>query len=145
MSANRGPGSVFVLSLPWPAALLAGALGLALSIAVPALTVAVNRLLPPYPGGTVESVASSGSAWLLLVGVLTASVIEELLCRAYLIERLMRLTGSPWLGTLLSLAAFVAFHLMAHVLMIVEVFSPGVAGCVSPNYWDMGPLVDTCS
>ena len=109
--------------LSWRAALLAGALGLALSIAVPALTVAVNRLLPPSPGGTVESVASSGSAWLLLVGVLTASVIEELLFRAYLIERLTRLTGKRWLGALLSLAAFVAFHLegwnLGHVVGVV--------------------------
>ena len=109
--------------LSWRAALLAGALGLALSITVPALTVAVNRLLPPSPGGTVESVASSGSAWLLLVGVLTASVIEELLFRAYLIERLTRLTGSQWLAALLSLAAFVAFHLegwnLGHVVGVV--------------------------
>jgi membrane protease YdiL (CAAX protease family) len=109
--------------LSWRAALLAVALGVALSIAVPALTVAVNRVLPPSPGGTVESVASSGSAWLLLVAVLTASVIEELLFRAYLIERLTPLTGSPWLPALLSLAAFVAFHLegwnLGHVVGVV--------------------------
>ena len=109
--------------LSWRAALLAVALGVALSITVPALTVAVNRLLPPSPGGTVDSVASSGSAWSLLVGVLTASVTEELLFRAYLIERLMRLTGSRWLGGLISLAAFVAFHLqgwnLRHVVGVV--------------------------
>jgi membrane protease YdiL (CAAX protease family) len=109
--------------LSWRAALLAVALGVALSITVPTLTVAVIRLLPPSPGGTVESVASSGSAWLLLVGVLTASVTEELLFRAYLIERLTRLTGSRWLGALLSLAAFVAFHLegwnLGHVVGVV--------------------------
>jgi CAAX protease family protein len=109
--------------ISWRAALLAGVLGVLLSVAVPALTVAVNRLMPPSPGGTVESVASSGSAWLLLVGVLTASVIEELLFRAYVIERLARLTGSPWPGALLSLIAFVAFHLqgwnLGHVVGVV--------------------------
>jgi membrane protease YdiL (CAAX protease family) len=109
--------------ISWRAALLAGVLGVLLSVAVPALTVAVNRLMPPSPGGTVESVASSGSAWLLLVGVLTASVTEELLFRAYVIERLARLTGSPWPGALLSLIAFVAFHLqgwnLGHVVGVV--------------------------
>jgi membrane protease YdiL (CAAX protease family) len=109
--------------ISWRAALLAGVLGVLLSVAVPALTVAVNRLMPPSPGGTVESVASTGSAWLLLVGVLTASVTEELLFRAYVIERLAGLTGSPWPGTLLSLIAFVAFHLegwnLGHVVGVV--------------------------
>jgi uncharacterized protein len=105
------------------AALMACALGVALGVAVPALTVAVNRLLSPSDGGTVDSVAASGSAWLLLLVVLTASVTEELLFRAYLIERLTRLTGSPWPGALLSLTAFVAFHLqgwnLGHVVGVV--------------------------
>jgi uncharacterized protein len=109
--------------ISWRAALLAVALGVALGITVPALTMAVNRLLPPSPGGTVQSLAGSGSAWLLLVGVLTASVTEELLFRAYPIERLTRLTGSRWPGALLSLAAFVAFHLqgwnLGHVVGVV--------------------------
>ena len=43
--------------LSWRALLLAGVLGVALGMAVPVLTVAVNRLLPPSEGGTVESAA----------------------------------------------------------------------------------------
>ena len=109
--------------ISWRAALLACVFGVVLVFAVPALTVAVNRLVPPSDGGTVESVASSGPAWLLLIMVLTASVIEELLFRAYLIERLARITGKLWRGALLSLAAFVAFHLeewnLGHVVGVV--------------------------
>jgi membrane protease YdiL (CAAX protease family) len=68
-------------------------------------------------------VAASGPAWLVLAVVLTASVTEELLFRAYPIERLARLTGARWPGALLSLAAFVAFHLhdgtWGHVVGVV--------------------------
>ena len=71
----------------------------------------------------MDSVASSAPAWLLLVIVLTASVTEELLFRAYPIEHLARLTGKRWPGALLSLAAFVAIHLqgwnLGHVIGVV--------------------------
>src|SRR3712207_9085630 len=60
---------------------------------------------------------------LILFTVLTASVIEEVLFRAYPLERLARLTGRPWPGPLISLAAFVAFHLqgwnLGHVVGVV--------------------------
>jgi membrane protease YdiL (CAAX protease family) len=109
--------------ISWRAALLACGCGVVLVFAVAALTVAVNRLVPPTDGGTVDSVAASAPAWLLLVTVLTASVTEELLFRAYPIERLARLTGKRWPGALLSLAAFVAIHLqgwnLGHVLGVV--------------------------
>jgi uncharacterized protein len=112
-----------VRRISWRAALLAAALGVALGLAVPILTVATNRLLPLSKGGTVDTVAASGSAWLVLAVVLTASVTEELLFRAYPIERLAHLTGARWPGALLSLTAFVAFHLqgwhLGHVLGVV--------------------------
>jgi uncharacterized protein len=112
-----------VRRISWRAALLAATLGVALAIAVPILTVATSRLLPLSRGATVDSVAASGPAWLLLAVVLTASVTEEILFRAYPIERLARLTGARWPGALLSLAAFVAFHLqgwhVGHVLGVV--------------------------
>ena len=105
------------------AALLACVFGVMLVFAVPALTVAVKRLVPPSDGGTMENLATSAPAWLLLVTVLTAGVTEELLFRAYPIERLTRLTGKRWPGALLSLAAFVAIHLqgwnLGHVLGVV--------------------------
>ena len=109
--------------ISWPMVLLAGVLGVVLCAAVPALTAAVNRLMPPSAGGTVDSVAGSAPAWLLLIMLLTASVTEELLFRAYPIEHLARLTGSRWPGALLSLATFVAIHLqgwnLGHVIGVV--------------------------
>jgi len=109
--------------ISWPMVLLAGVLGVVLVFAVAALTAAVNRLMPPSDGGTVDSVAASAPAWLLLIVVLTASVTEELLFRAYPIEHLARLTGKGWPGALLSLVAFVALHLqgwnLGHVLGVV--------------------------
>ena len=113
-----------VRRISWRAALLAAVLGVALGIAVPILTVATSRLLPlSKGGGTVDRVAASGPAWLVLAVVLTASVTEEFLFRAYPIERLTRLTGARWPGALLSLATFVAFHLqgwhLGHVLGVV--------------------------
>jgi hypothetical protein len=68
-----------VRRISWRAALLAAVLGVALGIAVPILTVATSRLLPLSRGGTVDRVATSGPAWLVLAVVLTASVTEELL------------------------------------------------------------------
>jgi uncharacterized protein len=109
--------------ISWRAALLACVFGVVLVFAVPALTAAVNRLVPPSDGGAVERVAASVPAWLLLVTVLTASVTQEILFRAYPIEHLARLTGNRWPGALLSLAAFVAIHLqgwnLGHVLGVV--------------------------
>lgn len=71
----------------------------------------------------MDSVATSAPAWLVLAVVLTASVTEEFLFRAYPIERLTRLTGARWPGALLSLAAFVGFRLqgwhLGHVLGVV--------------------------
>jgi len=110
-------------SITCPGVLLACALGVVLVFAVAALTEAVNRVMPPSAGGTVDSVASGAPAWLLLIVLLTASVTEELLFRAYPIEHLARLTGKEWPGALLSLAAFVALHLqgwnLGHVLGVV--------------------------
>lgn len=97
-----------VRHISWRAALLAAVLGVALGIAVHILTVATSRLLSLSKGGTVDTVAASGPVWLVLAAVLTASVVEELLFRAYPIERLARLTGARWPGALLSLAAFAA-------------------------------------
>jgi len=71
----------------------------------------------------VDSVASGAPAWLLLIVVLTASVTEELLFRAYPIEHLAPLTGNRWPGALLSLVAVVVLHLqgwnLGHVLGVV--------------------------
>ena len=84
-----------------------------------------NWFIGPYLEAFAEPVTAillgQGFLWLLVLGVivLTASVTEEVLFRAYPLERVARLTGNMWLAAILSVAAFVAFLLrgwnMAHV------------------------------
>jgi|SRR5215210_80689 len=115
--------SLGVRSISWPLALRAGGLGVVLGLAVPVLTLVMNQLMPPVQGGTVTSVTTGAPAALMLLIVLTAGVTEEVLFRAYPIERLARLTGSVWPGALLSLAAFVGIHMagwnLGHVVGVV--------------------------
>ena len=49
--------------------------------------------------------------WAVLMLALRAGVVEELLFRGFLLERLEWLSGKAWVGALLSLAFFVAVHL----------------------------------
>ena len=57
--------------------------------------------------------------WLAL-GIGTAVIMEEVVYRAYLIERSVQLTGRRWPGAILGLALFVVIHLggwnLAHVV-----------------------------
>lgn len=61
--------------------------------------------------------------WVLIPAWITGSFTEEVLFRSYPIERLAQLTGRPWLGALITLAAFTALHLFGwdwiHVLTAV--------------------------
>ena len=106
----------------WRMSLAGIGLGVVLSVALPLFAALVNSMFPSSPGGTIQSNSASASAWVWLVIVLTAGVVEEVLFRAYAFERLADLTGSQWLAAILSLSAFVAIHVswnMAHVLGVV--------------------------
>lgn len=120
---RRPLSAIGIRRLSRRSALLAALLGIALGAAVPLLTAAADRLLPTSSGGTVETMAGSAPAWVWLVIVVTASVTEEVLFRAYPLERLACLTGRMWPGVLFALAAFVAFHAhgwnVAHVVGVV--------------------------
>lgn len=98
--------------------LLALGIGVVLMLLVPLLTMAAQALLPvPADAGGGIADAARSAWWLLLLGVATAAVCEEVLFRAYPIERL----GVP--GAVLGLAAFVVLHAgawnAAHVLGVV--------------------------
>ncbi len=67
--------------------------------------------------------------------VLTDSVVEEVLFRAYLFERLARLTNSRWLAASLSLGAFVAIHVSWHMAHVVGVVLPGGALFMALYVW----------
>ena len=96
-------------------------LGVALMLLVPALSLLGNLLLT-MNGADITSAASN--PWpLVLFGVLTAAVTEEVLFRSYPIERIAVLTKTPWPGAILGLAAFTVLHAgnwnLAHVLCVV--------------------------
>ncbi len=95
-------------------------LGIVLGVAIPVLGAVARSMFPASQGGTIQSTSTNAPAWLLLFVILTASVTEEILFRAYPLERVAELTGSLWLGVVLSLGAFVAFHVqgwtVAHVV-----------------------------
>ncbi len=95
--------------------------GLALMLLVPLLSFTAAQLLPTG-GGTIGS--ATQRPWsLVLAAVITAAVTEEVLFRAYPVERLWALTKSPWPGAVLGLIAFVLLHAgswnAAHVVGVV--------------------------
>lgn len=51
--------------------------------------------------------------WAVLLIAVTAAVTEEVLFRAYPIERIAEITGSVWAGAVVSFVAFVILHLPA--------------------------------
>lgn len=60
-----------------------------------------------YGSGETKFVAP---AWVTLLIVLRAGIVEEVFYRGYAIERLERLTGNPIVASVLPLVAFAAFH-----------------------------------
>lgn len=104
-------------------AALAAGIGVVLSLLVPLLSLAAARVLPAPDAGGVIGVAGRLPAWLLLLGVATAAVTEEILFRAYPIVRFAARGRRPPLGALLRFVAFVASHAPgwnpAHVVGVV--------------------------
>jgi membrane protease YdiL (CAAX protease family) len=98
-------------------------IGLALSIMVPILTVLVSQVIPASGGGDIQGITSSVPWWILLISILTAGVIEELIYRGYIIERLHTITNSYWVAIFVSVIAFVLPHIAywntAHVVGVV--------------------------
>lgn len=115
--------SVGLQRLAWRWVLVAIGLGMALSLAVPLLTVLVSQVIPASETGTIDSATAQYPAWLLVVGVITAGVTEEVLFRAYPLERLIALTRKPWPSAAISFAGFVVLHAQswnwAHIVGVV--------------------------
>lgn len=100
---------------------LAVLLGVGLMLLVPLLSMLGVWVLPSTGGDVASAVERP---WQIVVlAVVTAAVTEEVLFRAYPIERLSWLTGSPWPGAILGLIGFVLIHAgswnPAHVLAVV--------------------------
>jgi uncharacterized protein len=113
--------SLGVRSLTLRQVLLGIGWGLLLSVALPLFEIFAIQLFPASQGGAIQDAIINKPVWLWFIMILTASVTEEVLFRAYLLERLTSLTGNMWLAAILSLTFFVMFHTRgiwstAHVL-----------------------------
>ena len=104
--------------------LAAVGIGILLSLLVPVLTFLAGMVLPAAGrAGGVDTVATSLPWALILSGVVTAAVTEELLFRAYPIERLLARFRSRWVAVLVPLVPFTVIHAqgwgIAHVIGVV--------------------------
>ncbi len=104
------------------AALLAVGIGVVLSLLVPLLSTLANLVIPAPAEGSVLD-AARNPTWLLLLGVLTAGFTEEVLFRAYPLERLGMPGAFPFVGFVVGLAVFTVIHAAgwnaAHVIGVV--------------------------
>jgi membrane protease YdiL (CAAX protease family) len=103
--------------------LLAMCIGIVLSISVPLLTLLASQLLPSATDGSILDATVQNSWQMLLLGVLTAGITEEIIFRGYLIERLDELTGRPFIAVGVSVLAFTLPHILnwniTHVVGVV--------------------------
>ncbi len=109
--------------LSWKWVLAAIGIGILLSILVPVLTLLISKIIPATDEGTISTVTTNYSWWILLLSVLTAGITEEILFRGYPLERLLESTGNKWISGLISLVFFVAVHAagwnLAHIIGVV--------------------------
>jgi len=110
-------------------------LGVLLSLTVPALSVLSGMMIPSDEAGSIES-AVQISGFIMLAGVITAGITEEILYRGYAMERLLDWTGSKWISSIISLVFFTVLHIsgwnMAH---IVGVVIPLGAAMIALYWW----------
>jgi membrane protease YdiL (CAAX protease family) len=139
----RAPlASLGLRPLTWRTVAAGIGLGIVLWVALPLLAVLANAMFPTSGGETIQSNSAKGPAWLWLLIVPTAGVVEEVLFRAYAFERLASLTGSPWLAAILSLGAFVAIHLSWSIAHVVGVVVPGGALFMALYAWRRNLLLN---
>jgi uncharacterized protein len=77
--------------------------------------------------GAERNVILARPFWYRVLMVLRAAVVEEILFRGYLIEKVRQLTGKPVLAAALSVATFTYAHLSSWgVVHLIPVFAGGV-------------------
>jgi membrane protease YdiL (CAAX protease family) len=108
---RRPLSSIGVRGLTWKDGLFALLLGAVLFVLIPILAITVARVT----GGPVQSSAVLGelakqSLFLRILMAFRAGVTEEILFRAYPIERMEGLTGKVWIGAIVSLVIFTILH-----------------------------------
>lgn len=92
--------------------LLSLSLGVLLFILIPALGILLERVFGIMTSTMVIVAAlAKYPIWLRAILAARAGFVEEILYRAYPIERLNRLTGRLWPGALFSIVLFTAIHI----------------------------------
>jgi membrane protease YdiL (CAAX protease family) len=113
--------------------LLSLLLGILLFILVPTLGILIERLFGIMTS-TMRVVAALAKypIWLRALFAARPGFVEEILYRGYPIERLNRLTGSIWLGALISLIIHTAIHIpplgLGHTIGVVFPISAILTG-----------------
>ncbi len=103
---------------------LASLIGLIGSLLIPLFYYGIVFLFNTSAGNLIDSI-SNQSPILILASIITAAITEEVLFRAYPLERLREITGNNWLGIALSLGAFVLLHSQTwNILHILGVVLP---------------------
>jgi uncharacterized protein len=116
--------SIGVRGLTWKDGLLILLLGVLLFVLAPILSILVARVTGGSSNAvTVLSDLAKQSLFFRILMALRAAVTEELLFRAYPIERMKGLTGNVWIGAIVSLAIFSILHLSGwgwvHVIVVI--------------------------
>lgn len=119
---NRKFSSIGINSISVKQIILAIGIGLFCSLLVPALYYLMSFIFNDPLGSSLENV-SQESPLFVLVGIITASVTEEVLVRAYPLERLYEITKNNGFGIILSLGTFVLLHAQSwnlpHIIGVV--------------------------
>lgn len=95
----------------WNATILPGlAAGVLLCIVAAAVVAIARTVFHIGADNHLVSMLAGMPWWMLVLLSLRAGVTEELLFRAYLLDRLERLSGRRWIGVAGSIALFTAMH-----------------------------------
>ena len=101
---------------------LAIGVGFICSLLIPLFYYGMMFLFDTSVGNSIDNL-SQRSPIFILASIITAAITEEVLFRAYPLERLYELTGSNWIGIAVSLGAFLLLHSQSwnllHILGVV--------------------------
>lgn len=121
---RRPLSSIGFRGLTWKDGLLVLLLGALLFVLAPILSILVARVTGGSSNAvTVLSDLAKQSLFFRILMALRAAVTEEMLFRAYPIERMKNLTGNVWIGAIISLVIFSILHLSGwgwvHVIVVI--------------------------
>lgn len=118
---KRGAASVGLVRITLRQVAIAVGLGILFSLLIPVIYTVLPLIFGEMSSGLDETAAYPFP--LLFFGILTAAVTEELLFRAYPLERVQELGGSRWVAGGISVAFFCLLHLpswdLYHVFGVV--------------------------